>query len=329
MKNADLYAYFKEYGNHSMAYTGLEPDMQHFILEGIGYIAYSEYRHWLWARGGRQIVIADPICSPENYTEIINQFIKKNPNVLFVHSSLEFAKVLQKMGFEVNEFGYETNIVIDGFNLKGKHRAKLRQWQNKCTREGLEVTETTFSTYPKPEEIEQLSRDWLKNKKGESLSILTRPLRLKDEQDVRYFIGCQNNKLIGFAVFDPIYSAGKVIAYYHNLDRISDSAPHGTSASIILAAIEIFKEENIEYVALGMSPMSLRKAQAWELSGFNTFTRKSFWYAFEKLNFLYPFKGNASHKKKFFGETKPVYFSGTKGTNLWEVFLLLKAMGML
>lgn len=312
-----------------MAYTGLEPHMQHFILDDIGYIAHSEYKHWLWARKGRQIVIADPVCSPDDYYEITSRFIEKYPHVLFVQASQSFAVVLHDMGLQVNEFGYETDILVKDFSLKGKYRAKLRQWQNKCHREGLKVREESFSKYQHPQQIEELSKQWIKHKNGESLGLLVRPLRVKDEQDVRYFMGFIDNNLIGFAVFDPIYSDGKIIAYYHNIDRISNDAPHGTSASIILAAIDIFKGEGIKYVSLGMSPLKLQEAQKWEFTGFHKFTRKSFWYAFEKLNFLYSFSGNASHKKKFNGETKPIYISGTEGTNLWEVFLMLKAIGIL
>lgn len=325
----DLYAYFKAYGTHCMAYTGFEPCMQHFVVDGIGYIAHSEYSHWLWARKARQIVVADPVCSPENYQKLVSRFLEKYPQALFLQASRSFAEVLHDMGLQVNEFGYETDIPVENFNLKGKYRAKLRQWQNKCNREGLVVKEESFTGYPDKKAIEDLSNEWLKHKSGEGLGVLFRPLRLQDELDVRYFMGFIDNKLIGFAVFDPIYSGGKIIAYYHNMDRIADSAPHGTSVSIILAAIETFKKEDVKYVALGMSPLKLHERQLWELSGFHAFTRKSFWYAFEKLNFIYPFKGNASHKKKFNGEVKPVYLSGTKGTNLWEVFLMLKAIGMI
>ena len=329
MNKSDLYSFFKAYGNHSMAYTGLEPHMQHFILDGIGYIAHSEYKHWLWARNGRQIVVADPVCSPENYSKILTLFIQKYPRVLFIQASKRFATVLHGMGLQINEFGYETDVPIEDFSLKGKYRAKLRQWQNKCKREGLTVKEVSFSGYSNQSEITQLSKEWLKNKSGEGLGLLFRPLRLKDEQDVRYFMGFIDNKLVGFAVFDPIYFKGKIIAYYHNLDRVADEAPNGTSVAIILAAIEVLKKEAVSYIALGMSPMKLQKRQEWEFSGFNTFTRQSFWYAFEKLSFIYPFKGNVSHKKKFHGVTKPVYLSGTEGTNLWEVFLMLKAIKIL
>jgi len=105
-------------------------------------------------------------------------------------------------------------------------------------------------------------------------------------------------------------------------------APNGTSASIILAAINTFKEEGIDTVNLGMSPLFLQRGLKNELN-YNKFTRKAFWYAFEKLGSIYPFKGNASHKKKFNGDVSPIYISGTNGTGLREVFALIKANGMI
>ncbi len=329
MHNSDLYAFFKSYGSHCMAYTGFEPGIRHFLVDGLGYVAHSEYRHWLWARKPRQIVICDPVCAPEHYREVASRFLEKYPQVLFVGVSRKFAEVLQGLGLQVNEFAHETDIPVKDFNLKGKYRAKLRQWQNKCKREGLSVSEVSFSDYADKQEIEKLSKQWLKHKHGENLGLLFRPLRMEKERDVRQFMAFIENKLVGFAVFDPIYSDGKIIAYYHNIDRISDDAPHGTSASIILAAIEVFKKEGIDYIGLGMSPLKLHERQLWELPGFHRFTRKAFWYAFQRLNFLYPFQGNASHKKKFHGITKPVYLSGSNGNNLWEVFIMLKAIGML
>lgn len=310
-----------------MAYTSLEPTLEYYEMEGLGYIAFIRFKHWLWAWKERKIVLADPVCAVENYPKIITAFLKKNTNVIFVEASKELAETLDKLGFQVNQFGIETDIPVTDFNLKGKARAKLRQWKNKCDREGVVIKEALIEDCQNLDEIKQLSQNWLKNKGGEELGFLVRPLRYKNEKGVRYFWAYKNEKLIALAVFDPIYKDGNVIGYYHNIDRISDEAPHGTSASIILFAIEMFKQENVQFVSLGMSPLYLQRGMANEFN-YHEFTRKSFWYAFEKLNFLYSFKGNASHKNKFNGVKKPIYFSSTNGTGLKEVFVMMKAIGL-
>ena len=328
---ADIIPYLEKYGRHCMAYTSLEPSLEYFLLDGLGYIAFKRFKHWFWAFQERIIVLADPVCAAEDTLELLNQFLANYPNAIFVQSSRLFAEVLDKKKFQVNQFGIETDLPTANFELAGKARAKLRQWRNKCQREGVIIVEQPISECSNHDEVKALSQRWLDRKGGEELSILVRPLRYENEKDVRYFwayIPTQNGqKLIGLAVFDPIYTDQKVSGYYHNIVRIDDSAPHGTSVSIVLHALDVFKQEDVEKISLGMSPMYLQRGLSSELN-FNLFTRKSFWYAYEKLNHLYPFKGNASHKNKFNGEQTPIYFSSTKGTNLWQVLVMLKAVGI-
>lgn len=323
-----LLPYLQQYGSHCMAYTSLEPQMEYFIVDGVGYIAYIRFKHWLWARKERYIVLADPVCSLDNYQQVISAFIKENPDVIFVQSSKETASVLDALGYQINLFGVENEISLVDFNLKGKQRAKLRQWKNKCEREGVTVEETPIDVCKNIDKIKALSSIWLKSKGGDGLGFLVRPFRFEKEKGVRYFWAYQDKELIGMAVFDPIYRDNKIVAYYHNIDRIIETAPHGTSATILLAAIDIFQQEGVEMVSLGMSPLYVPNGLKNEFN-YHPFTRKAFRYAFEKLNFLYSFKGNLTHKKKFGGLHQPIYISSSNGTGLREVFVMMKAIGML
>ena len=327
LDKAQILPYLKQYGKYSMAYTSLEPEMEYFVVEGLGYIAYISFKHWFWARDERKIVLADPLCNEANYQKIIQLFLKKYPNTIFVQSSKMMAEVLKKENLQINQFGIETEIPLANFSLKGKHRAKLRQWQNKCKREGVLIEEQAINECTNMAEIKALSKQWLKGKKSEEFSFLVRPLRFEQEPDVRYFWAYKGEKLIALATFDPLYSNGEVVGYYHNIDRLDASAPHGTSASVVLEAMKVFAAEGKDLVSLGMSPLYLRGGAKHEINH-NKFTRKAFWYAFEKLNFIYPFKGNASHKKKFNGDKRFVYISSTKGTGLWQIFVMMKAIKM-
>ncbi len=311
-----------------MAYTSLEPSLDYFLVDGVGYIAFKRFRDWFWAVQERIIVLADPICADNNIETLLDQFLQKYPNVIFVQSSRKFAEVLDKKGFQVNQFGIETDLPVQNFDLSGKARAKLRQWRNKCQREGITITEKTITEHPDHDEVKALSKRWLEKKGGTEYSFLVRPLRYITEKDTRCFWAYSSeNKLIGLALFDPIYTDQKITGYYHNIDRIDSTAPHGTSVSIVLHALDTFKKEGIEKISLGMSPMCLQRGLSSELN-YNKFTRKSFWYAFEKLNYIYPFQGNASHKGKFNGEQSPIYISSTKGTGLWQVLVMMKGIGM-
>ncbi len=323
-KQQNLLPIIRQHGNQCMAYSTLQDGLEYEIVEGVGFIAYLSFQHFFWSRKGVKIVLADPMCEEGSYRQLATHFIEKFTDVIFIQVSDVFAKVLNDLGYEVNQFGIETDLFIQDFNLKGKYKSKLRQWSNKCKREKLEVKEKDLDSDAETiADIKALSNEWLSRKGGHEFSMLTRPLCLKAEADVRYFQVFKDNKLVGFAVFDPIYVEGEVVGYYHNIDRISRNAPHGTGVYLILQAMEVFKNEGKNMISLGMSPLYGIKRTEYR---YNDFLHEALFFAYKHLEFLYPFKGNAGHKKKFNGSTKRVFFSSTSGNSLWQLLLALKAV---
>ena len=333
-KHQNLLPIIQQYGDNCMAYSSLQEGLEYEVVEDIGFIAYLTFKHFFWSRKGVKIVLADPLCDKRHYKKLVMHFIAKYTNVIFVQSSDAFASVLNNLGYEVNQFGIETDLLIQDFDLKGKHRSKLRQWRNKCKREGVEVKECPVKSDVENNPdwadnraaVEKLSNEWVKKKGGHEFTMLTRPLRYEAELDVRYFQAFKNNELIAFSVFDPMYDEDKVIGYYHNIDRVSQTAPHGTGAFILLQAMDVFRDEGKSLISLGMSPLYSIKRTEYN---YNNFLHDALWFAYRNLEFLYPFKGNALHKKKFNGTTKRVFFSSTKGNNLWQLFIALKALKLL
>ncbi|WP_391556904.1 phosphatidylglycerol lysyltransferase domain-containing protein [Rosistilla carotiformis] len=287
----------------------------------MGYIAFQSFRHPLLAVTGRKIVVSNPICAPANYQALTQRFLAQHPKAIFLQIDHDYATVLASMGYQVNCFGIETEIPLAGFNVNGKHRSKLRQWRNKCEREEVVVEHCKISDLD-PNEIQSLSNAWLKNRSGREFTLLTRPFQACDEEDVFFLTARQHGKLIGMTSFDPIYDAGKVSAYYHNIDRIASDAPNGTSAFCILEAIKLFALEEIQYVTLGFSPLY----DLQEVFPHSRITNFSLRFAYDHLNFLYPFQGNASHKKKFGGDSKPVYVSCTQGNSVRELLSIIKTL---
>lgn len=317
----DLIPYLKKYGDHCMAYSTLQAGLEYFYKEGIGYIPYQSFWHPVLAMTGRKIVLSDPIADKKNYRELLEAFLQVHKKVIFIQIRDDTAQLLHDMGYQVNQFGLETHLTVNDFSLRGKARSQIRQWRNKCEREQVDVVEAQGNDLPW-DEIKVLSQEWLEKKGGNELGFLTRPMVFEVEDDVRYFLAYQNDKLIAYAVFDPIYSDGEVVGYYHNVDRMQEAAPNGTSVYIILRAMDVFRQEGKQCISLGMSPLYKIREQY----NHHPFTTKAFKYTFKKLNFLYPFQGNARHKKKFVGQTNKVYISGTKGMHLGEIFIMLKAL---
>lgn len=251
---------------------------------------------------------------------MLERFIAKYKNVTILQCSRFVAERLSELGYQVNHIGYEAELPLPN-KLTGKHKAKLRQWSNKCQREKVIVEEKAYSEC-NPVELNNLFKQWLQKKGGKEMAFITRPFMHAEEPGVRYFWARQEGRLIGMAAFDPLYESGQVIGYYHNLDRILPDSPNGTSAYIVLQAMQQFAEEKCRYVSLGFMPFYALHRHFPH----NEFTMKAFRFFYKHLNFLYPCKGSISHKKKFGGQERvPVYFSSTKGTRLWEMLILMWA----
>lgn len=329
-KNAtveQLQRYLTLHGSNCMSYSTTQSELRHFVLDEIGYIAYLPFEHLFWSPKGHRIVIGNPVCAPEHYRTILEAFFKETNKAIFVHISESVGDVLASLGYQVNGFGIETDLLCDDFELAGKARAKLRQWRNKSEREGVIVIERPIASFTDKTAVRAISQAWLNDKGTREYGILSRPFSYKAEDDVRNFWAYQDGKLIAMAVFDPIYKNGKVIGYYHNVDRILPNAPNGCGAFMILEAMKVFQQEGKEFVSLGMSPLFM--IQSSPKHNKNQKTQSILKYAYAHLNYIYPFQGNASHKQKFAGRQKQVYISSTEGNSLWEVLVLLKSLGAL
>ena len=266
-------------------------------------------------------MLADPITAKSDYQNIIESFLSKNPDSVFIQVTRDVAEVLDAFGFEVNQLGIETEIELNDFSTKGAARSKLRQWQNKCRREGVAVEERDIAEVDLTE-VKKISNRWVERKGGHEFSMLTRPLVYEHEQDVRYFWAKQDGKTIAMSIFDPIYEKQKIVGYYHNFDRIVQESPNGTGSHCVLEAISKFKNEGAQFISLGMSPLS-RIDDDMNHNALLTWCAK---ILYAHGNFIYPFKGNESHKDKYNGSKKKIYFSSSKGNDLIEVLSLLTAL---
>lgn len=320
---AQLALYLKQHSRSCLSYSLFQAGMQHYIEPDIGFIAYYPFWHPLLAPLGRKIILTNPVCPPQHARGMLERFIARYKRVIVLQCDVVNATHLSELGYEVNMVGQECELPLP-YKLEGKRRATLRQWRNKCEREGVVVEERALSECD-ADEIKALSQEWMQDKGGKELILLTRPFVWADEPDVRCFWARQYGKLIGLAIFDPMYQDGKIVGYYHNFDRITAQAPNGSSAHIILEAMKVFEAEGLKVVSLGLMPLYVLRPHFKD----NEFTRKALKYAYGHLNHLYPFQGSIAHKKKFGGRLAPVYLSSTQGNSMREVLITMKAQGMI
>jgi phosphatidylglycerol lysyltransferase len=89
-----------------------------------------------------------------------------------------------------------------------------------------------------------------------------------------------------------------------------------------LEALQKFREEGKHRLSLGLSPLSHLEDDF----AHNKLTAAVLKFTYRNLNFIYPFQGNASHKKKYDGIKRKTYFSCSRGNNIFELIGILKCL---
>jgi hypothetical protein len=82
---AALFPYILQHGRGILSLSTLQQGLQHFILPGVGYIAYTMMRN------GPDIfnvlsplALGDPICDPVNFAVMAEAFLQQHPKAIFM-----------------------------------------------------------------------------------------------------------------------------------------------------------------------------------------------------------------------------------------------------
>jgi lysylphosphatidylglycerol synthetase-like protein (DUF2156 family) len=312
-----------------MAYSTLQPGLEYFVHEQLGYLAYMPLWHPLLAPRGLRVVIGNPICQASDYEALLDAYLERPgaAATVFLEIDSRFAEVLSRRGYPVNEMGVEWELDLGTFDseLRGSRYSQLRHWRNKARKEGVQVVEGRLSELD-GEELMSLNQDWLQRKGGHELVGLNRPLTLEDEEDVRYFWATRDGQLLSLAIFDPMYRDGRIIGYLHNLSRTVQDAPHGTADLIVLEALKTFQAEGLEVLSLGLSPLAQVREASYR---HNRSVKALFGWMFRHASRVYPFEGNFFHKEKYRGRGFKVYLSSIPDLSLYRVLGVFKALQVL
>jgi len=318
-------AFLRAHGSGCLAYATLQPGLSYFDITGVGYVAHYLFKHPIFARQGRRLVIGDPICSQETLSDVLDRFLASGPPAMFLQVSEGVAGELHRRGYRVNQLGVETEIPIQDFSLDGKAKSRLRHWRNKALKEGVKVSEAPIAEMDRGA-VEAVSANWLSRKGHKELQLLIRPLCYEREPLVRYFWAHCQGKLIGMIGFDPLCRDNAVFGYYHNVVRLSKDAPHGTSDLMTLAAMETFRAEGAQTLSFGLAPLAEISAGQFRA---NMMLHRILLLLRKYGERLYPFAGIYEHKAAYRPVLKRVYCSGIHGNSMLELISAMKAIGVL
>ena len=281
------------YGENPMSYLAMEEDKKYFFGKSVdGVIAFAVVNDVA-------TVCGDMICSDESGGIFLSEFMEfcreNHYSILFLNTTDRFMGIYKLMGFGSTKYGEDACFLLSEYNLAGGSVAKVRAAINHANKNGITVSEYKPNLNRDKEiekEIQEVSDEWLQQKKGGELSFMMGSIGLDNPMDRRYFISRNTSgKILGFIVFNP-YNSKK--AYLAEVTRRRKDAPQGVMEKLIYDGFMALKEDGVIWGSMGLVPLANVRYEEE-----NTFTAKIFEYVYENLNQLYGFKSLHHAKKKY------------------------------
>jgi phosphatidylglycerol lysyltransferase len=313
----------REYGNFALAYSAtFQPGLDYFGDEE-GFLAYKQV-------GSTAFVLTNPVAPIAGCEDLIRRFVSAKDDVCFWQTSRSIAKILQTIGFCVNEMGTETRIDLDGYDFDGPKKRNFRRALNRAAGRSYTIVERSVTSLDR-KELRTVSERWRQTRgvKNREMTFLTRPAILDDEIDVRkFFTFDRDGSLQAFAFFDPIYKRGEVVGYLCSAKRRLPEADTLVGYAILHRAIRTFQNERRAILSLGLSPLC--GIEDKELSS-NRLVSFGFRAAYRSRLFnelVYPLQGFAAHKGAFCGSAQQTYCAFQRGLALSQLIKMPRACNL-
>ena len=294
---AERLAYLRRFGGQALSYSTLQPEMDYFDVDGVGYLAYQ-------VKFGRRFVLGDPVCAPADRPRLIERFLAENKGAVFLPVQLDSARVLHEaFGLFATQVGCETRLDLDRWSPRGRRMRNFRRAAHHAQRQGVVVAEEPAAD---PDEIRRVSMAWRHGRTLRSrwLKFVSRPVEVEPADGVRRFLARADGKLVGYVLFDPIFEDGRVTGYGPSVSAFTPAFRNGLFYLIVEQAARTFRDEGIASVNLGLSPLDI-------VAPAQPFESRPLRYGLAGLRLtgdrLYNFSGLSFIKRKFYGEQVPVF----------------------
>jgi lysylphosphatidylglycerol synthetase-like protein (DUF2156 family) len=313
----------REFGNFALAYSAtFQPGLDHFGGEE-GFLAYKQV-------GSTAFVLSNPLAPIGGWEDLIRSFVSERSDVCFWQASRPVARILEKIGFCVNEMGTETRIELVGYDFDGPRKRNFRRALNRATCCSYTIAERSVTSLDR-EELRTVSERWRQTRgvKNREMTFLTRPAILDDEVDVRKFFSFdRTGSLQAFAFFDPIYKEGEVVGYLCSAKRRLPEADTLVGYAILHRAIQTFQDEGKVILSLGLSPLCGIEDKELSSNRLVSFGFRAVYRSRLFNQVIYPLQGFAAHKGAFCGSAEQTYCAFRRGLALSQLVKMPRACNL-
>lgn len=270
-----------------------------FTVDGLGTMAYHR------SRDNLIYAIGDPLAAQGHHQALIEAFIDTFPKAVFIQCSDLTARYLRAKNYYANLYGIETELELARWRCQGRKSHMLRKQRKKSEKAGVLIREISHEPVELLE-AKSISDQWLAAKKSTAveLEMLTRPPVFAVEKGTRKFAAYYDQKMIGIAFFDPLSISDSSKGYVFQIVRTL-SLFSGTGTHLLLHAADVFRQEGLEIMSLGGSPLALRAEPMKRHSPVTRLMLRIFKYTSKHA---YDYEGLEFYKSRFNGLEKPVYF---------------------
>jgi lysylphosphatidylglycerol synthetase-like protein (DUF2156 family) len=310
--------YLRLYGSGAVSFGTLQPGMGYLHWPEVGYLAYRK-------QGGVSFVLGDPVCKPADAPRLVVESEKILGRCAFFQLSRPVAHPLAPLGFYVNSYGVEIRIDLPKWSLEGQARKNLRAACRQC--EKFEISEIPPGS-PEHLETRSISQEWLDTRtvSGREVRFLNRPTSMDTDALVRSFVARDGGgRVQGFVLYDPLHENGRIIGYVWQAARCRPEAPGRLGMAINCRAAEVFRQEGLQVLSMGLCPQH-RLDDSLEIN--STFTSVLFTYGFHECNWIYALKGLARHKEEYGGRAVLRFFASRREWPVRELYFIFAACGI-
>ncbi len=311
------------HGWNATAYQILNPGFMRWFSERgdavVGFVTSAGYR----------VVAGAPICARERLGEVVEEFEAatraRGLRTCYFAADGRLASQLERRGpLDRILLGAQPvwnpthwNNILE---TKGSLRAQLNRARNKQ----VVVEEWPATRADEHPELHSCLEEWLETRGLPPLHFLVEPETLGRLYDRRVFVAERDEAIVGFLVASPVPARGGWLIEQIIRRR---QAPNGTTELLIDAAWRALAAEGVEYVTLGLSPLSRRsgveppRQHLW-LRGLLA------WVRAHGLRF-YNFDGLDAFKAKFMPERwDPIWaITSERRIGMWTLYAIAEAFG--
>jgi lysylphosphatidylglycerol synthetase-like protein (DUF2156 family) len=223
--------------------------------------------------------------------------------------------------------GCDAWIDLDSFHLSGNHRRSLRNTIRKAEQSEIAVSEISIDRSVAAQ-LETVSSKWVSSRRmsNRQYRFLSRPVEFQDEPYVRKFVARQYSEILAFVCFDPIWQAGRITGYAASNTRGIRMQGMSVQDLILLKAIELFQNEGLSAVSLGLMPF-YNLLDHGELNP-SPLVRWFFEQVYRHDGVLLNSQGLAFHKNRYLSRKEPVYFASKSSLPFLQLHSISRLCGL-